>query len=560
MIPNRLREYDAVQPAAGTATIARRDVDVRRLPWVRPLASEYAERFWTVAEFFAGDPWSPAGWRDAVARVHAHRHDTNGVADVLLAQAQRRGAPPASIDAIRQLRDADTVAVVTGQQAGLFGGPLYTLLKALTAIQLAARVREEQGVRAVAIFWVDAEDHDWEEVRSCAVLDQNLEYRTVSLGVPEGAGERPVASITLGDDVERAIAELEQALQPTEFTAEVIGALRECYQPARGMSEAFARWLERLLGDRGLVVFESADRAAKPFVAELFARELSEPGRTSALALASGEAMRLKGHEPQVVPQPESVALFKLDGGRRPIRVRGDHLLIDDRPVSRDALIEEARGHPERFSPNVLLRPLVQDTLFPTIAYVSGPSELAYLGQLRDVYARFDIAMPLIYPRASATLLDSGSTRFLSRYDVPLEALRAQDESALNRLLDSQLPPAVEHALHEADIAVRQRMTAIVESVSSIDPTLAGATQTTLGRMQHDLHTLHNKIIHAAKKKDETLRRQFARAQAQAFPAGHPQERAIGIPFFLNRYGWSLLTRLEAELPLETGKHWILTP
>lgn len=560
MVPKRLQQYDAVQPAAGTATIARRDVDVRRLPWVRPLASEYAERFWTVAEFFAGDPWSPAGWRDAIARVHAHQRDTNAIAEVLLAQAHRRGAPPASIDAIEQLRDPRTVAIVTGQQAGLFGGPLYTLLKALTAIQLAARVRDEQGVSAVAIFWVDAEDHDWEEVRSCAVLDQNLEYRSIALGVPEGAGERPVASIALDEDIERAISELEHALQPTEFTAEVIAALRDCYQPARGMSESFARWLERLLGHRGLVVFESADRTAKPFVAELFARELSEPGRTSALALAAGEAMRRKGHEPQVVPQPESVALFKLDGGRRPIRVRGDQLLVDERPIARGVLVAEARTHPEGFSPNVLLRPLVQDTLFPTIAYISGPSELAYLGQLKEVYARFGLPMPLIYPRASVTLLDSASMRFLNRYDVPLEALRPQDESALNRLLESQLPPAVEHALHEADIAVRDRMTALVESVAAIDPTLSGAAQTTLGRMEHDLHTLHNKIIHAAKKKDETLRRQFARAQAQAFPGGHPQERTLGIPFFLNRYGWSLITRLEAELPLETGKHWILTP
>jgi uncharacterized protein YllA (UPF0747 family) len=168
--------------------------------------------------------------------------------------------------------------------------------------------------------------------------------------------------------------------------------------------------------------------------------------------------------------------------------------------------------------------------------------------------------MPLIYPRASVTLLDSASMRFLSKYDVPLEALRPQDESALNRLLESQLPPAVEHALREADAAVRDRMTALIESVAAIDPTLTGAAQTTLGRMEHDLHTLHNKIIHAAKKRDETLRRQFARAQAQAFPDGHPQERTLGIPFFLNRYGWSLITRLEAELPLETGKHWILTP
>jgi bacillithiol biosynthesis cysteine-adding enzyme BshC len=391
------------------------------------------------------------------------------------------------------------------------------------------------------------------------VLDGDLTLRTVALGEPEGAGELPVARLVLGPDAERAVDDLEAALQPTEFTAEIAGALRDIYRPGVRMADAFARWMDRLLGSRGLIVFESADPAAKPMVAELFAHELNEPGRTSALALSAGEAMRALGHEPQVVPQPDSVALFRLNGGRRGIRVRDGRFLIDEDAVDANALVAEARQFPDRFSPNVLLRPLVQDTLFPTVAYVSGPSELAYLGQLKAVYERFNVPMPLIYPRASVTLLDSASTRFLFRYSLPLEQLRAQDESALNHLLESQLPASVEQALAEADRSVREQMARLVDAVGQVDPTLAGAARTTLGRMEHDLRTLHNKIIHAAKKRDETLRRQFSRAQALAFPAGHPQERTLGLPFFLNRYGWALVDRLEAELPLETGKHYVLT-
>jgi bacillithiol biosynthesis cysteine-adding enzyme BshC len=391
------------------------------------------------------------------------------------------------------------------------------------------------------------------------VLDGDLTLRTIALGEPEGAGELPVARIVLGADAERAVNELEAALPPTEFTTEIAGALREIYQPGVRMADAFARWMDRLLGSRGLIVFESADASAKPMVADLFARELDEPGRTSALALSAGEAMRALGHEPQVIPQPDSVALFRLNGGRRGIRVRDGRFIIDEDMVDATALVAEARQHPDRFSPNVLLRPLVQDTLFPTVAYVSGPSELAYLGQLKSVYERFDVPMPLIYPRASVTLLDSASARFLGRYSLPLEQLRAQDESALNHLLEAQLPAAVEQALTAVDVSVKEHMATLVDAVGQLDPTLAGAARTTLGRMEHDLRTLHNKIIHAAKKRDETLRRQFSRAQALAFPGGHPQERTLGLPFFLNRYGWALVDRLEAELPLETGKHYVLT-
>ena len=166
-----------------------------------------------------------------------------------------------------------------------------------------------------------------------------------------------------------------------------MSSLRAAYRPGVGMADAFARWLETLLGPHGLVVYDSSDPAAKPLVADLFARELGAAGRTAALAKAAGDALTARGHQPQVIPQPDSVALFHLDGARRPIRRQGDQFVAGESTFTVDALTEQARTSPNLFSPNVLLRPLVQDTLFPTICYVAGPSELAYLGQLRGVYA-----------------------------------------------------------------------------------------------------------------------------------------------------------------------------
>ena len=162
-------------------------------------------------------------------------------------------------------------------------------------------------------------------------------------------------------------------------------------------------------------------------------------GRTASLAATAGETLASRGHQPQVVPQADSVSLFHLDGARRPIRRQGDRFMIGDDARTGQALAEEAAATPARFSPNVLLRPIVQDTLFPTICYVAGPSELAYLGQLGGVYKQFGVPMPLMYPRASATLLDSAAARFLSRYNLAIEELQPQDESALNRLLQTQL-------------------------------------------------------------------------------------------------------------------------
>jgi bacillithiol biosynthesis cysteine-adding enzyme BshC len=548
--PATARNPDASVPAG---------VDVRTLAWMRPLLGDYAFNFQRVAPLYAGDPASKEAWAGAIARSQAHVRDRAAIAAIVAAQQEHREAPSPARDAAARLADPRTVVVATGQQAGAFGGPLFTLLKAITAIQLSERTSAEHGVPAVAVFWVDAEDHDWEEVRSCTVLDAEFQPRTITLADPEGAGELPVAALKLDGRIEQTTDDLAALLADTDFTPWVNTAVRAAYRPGAGMAEAFSRWIESVLGPHGLVVFESADPAAKRLATPIFVRELESPGQTAALATSAGEQLAECGHQPQVVPQPGSVSLFHLDGKRLPIRPDGDRFLVGDKPVTLAALQQEARSDPAHFSPNVLLRPLVQDTLFPTICYVCGPSELAYLGQLRGVYQHFGLPMPLIYPRATATIVDGAAARFLNRHHVPLDELRTRDESALNNLLQAQLPPEIEGSLKDAEDALRASLQRVIEAMPALDPTLAGAAKTTMGKMEHDLRALRGKVIQAAKRRDETLRRQFTRAQAQIFPLGHPQERTLTLVYFLNRYGPGLVDALRVQLPLEMGRHWILT-
>jgi bacillithiol biosynthesis cysteine-adding enzyme BshC len=525
---------------------------------MRPLSGEYAFDFPNVAALYAGDPQAPEAWRETADRVRRRPRDRAEVAAALAAQQDRRGSPGPSRDAAAQLANSDTLAVVTGQQAGVFGGPLFTILKAITTIQLARRAARELGAPVVPVFWVDAEDHDWNEIASCTILDAERQPRTITLAPPEGAGERPVATLTLDKSIDTALSELAAALPPTEFTSWVVDGLRSTYRPGIGVADAFARWLELLLGAHGLVVFDAAEPAVKPLLRDLFRHEIATPGRTAALAIEAGQAMSARGHAPQVAPQADSVSLFRLDATRKPIRLDGDRFVAGDESFTGPALESEAQSNPERFSPNVLLRPLVQDTLFPTICYVAGPSELAYLGQLGEVYRHFDLPMPLIHPRATATLVDSATARFLQKYDVRFEDLQPQDEATLNRLLEAQLPPTVDAALNDAEAAIRRSMERVVDAVAAVDTTLASAAKTTLGKMDHELKALRGKVIQTAKKRDETLRRQFIRAQGQTFPQGHPQERTLSVVYFLNLYGPALIDRLLEELPTDVGQHWVL--
>jgi len=534
-------------------------VDVRRFPWIRRLAADYAYDFGAVAPFFSGDPSDRTAWADAIARSQAYERRRADIAAVIAGQQQRRNAPPRAREAGRLLADSRTVAIVTGQQAGLFGGPLFTLLKALTALKLANQVSRDHSVPVVAIFWIDAEDHDWEEIRSCTVFDADLTSRTVSLPPRPGAEPAPVATIKLDDAVVGVLDETERVLPPTAFREDLLAELRRSYAPGTGMADAFGQWLEQVLGGRGLVVYDSSDARSKPLVSSVFARELSMPGQTVKLASLAGSDLIARGYHAQVHPQDDSAALFRIEGGRRAIRRQDGQFIVGDERFPTDALLRQATERPTGFSPNVLLRPVVQDTIFPTICYVAGPNELAYLGQLRGVYQHFGVPMPLMYPRASATLLDSAAVRFLTKYKLPLEALQAQDEAALNELLRAQIPPVVEESFTVASQTIEQQMTRLVEAIPALDPTLEGAARSTLARMQHDLQTLHGKMIQAAKRRDETLRRQFIRARALAFPGGHAQERTIGFVSFLNQYGPALVERLDGELPLDLGRHWIVT-
>lgn len=548
-------------PDALTSGLVRDSIAYARLPWIRPLVDAATRQYDTVASLFHGNPADPAAWRETITRVNGRKRDRAAIARVLDAQLTRRGAPAQARAAAAELATQDAVAVVTGQQAGLFGGPLYTLLKAITTIQLARQASGRHGVPVVPVFWVDGEDHDWNEIRSAHVLDREHAPVAVTANDLPGAGDRSVGALTFDETIVETIDALAAALQPTEFTSGVIEALRTHYRPGVSPAVACAGWLDTLLGHEGLVVFDASDPAAKPLVADLFAREFRTPCQTAKLAREAGERMAGAGHSAQIVPNDDVVCVFRVtETGRQAIRCREGRFVVGDEETTGDVLAADALAHPERYSPNVLLRPLVQDTLFPTVCYVAGPSELAYHAQLGAVYETFGVEAPMVACRASATLVDGAALRFFERSGMALEELQPQDESALNRLLASQMPPEVDETFTSLDALISESAPRLTAAATAVDPTLAGAADTTVSRMRETVKALHGKILQASKKKDETLRRQFTRTRNLTFPGGHPQERHLNIAYFVNRYGLDLGSRLIDGLPVTADAHYVVVP
>jgi len=558
-----LKQYEGVTtnlPQASTA-LGLDSIDLRRLSWTARFLEDYCHDFGRLEPFFVGPPTAPDTWRRAIAERQKWSGAAPGIADIATRQLTARGAPREALASAARLRDSETVCVVTGQQAGLFGGPMYTLLKAMTAIKIARQVTDEHGVHAVPVFWVDAEDHDLAEINTCGVLTSDLEHRSVSFSLA-GAANRPASAVELPASVTDVVTELRALLQPTEFSDDLFDRLSATYRPGISIVDAFAGWLDLILGRHGLVVFDASDGAAKLLVRSIFSQELEVVGQTSRLAATAGDELSGLGYHAQVTPSPDAVSLFSLDGGRNAIRRHdGDDDSFDVGPDRQSVaeLRRRAERDPSAFSPNVLLRPVVQDALFPTVGYVAGPSELAYLGQLRKVYEHFDVPMPVVYPRATVTIADRSMLKFLARYPVGFENLQTQDDGVLNRLLASLLPASVEQAVVETEQAIASRLTALASQVSDVDPTLVGAVDTTRGKMERDISQLRGKIVQAAKRRNETLRRQFHRARNQAFPGGDPQERSVSGVYFLNRYGPHLVDQLLDDLPVEIGQHWLVT-
>ena len=320
---DRLRQYGAVQSDVAPVSASAMAVDIRTFPWIRRLASDYAFAFEHVAPFFAGDPATSAAWADTIARSQRFTRKPAELARIIAAQQAERQAPAASRDAAARLADPATRVVITGQQAGLFGGPLFTLLKAITTMKLAAKVSGEHHVPVVPVFWIDAEDHDWPEVSGCTVLDSELAATTVRLADLPGAGAQSIARLTLNDAAVTAIDQLAAALPDTEFKTELLDHLRTAYVSGRGMATAFGVFLEQVLGPHGLVVYNSSDPAAKPLARDVFAHELRHPGETARIAARAGDALVAK------MPKEEFQA---------------SHILVDDEAKAKELIAQIEKG------------------------------------------------------------------------------------------------------------------------------------------------------------------------------------------------------------------------
>ncbi len=523
------------------------------LPGLSSLFVHYATVYEPLAAFYAGDYRKPSVRRELARRTAAHPRDRETLVQVLLVQQERWGLDDPTRKHIEALRDPESVVVVAGQQVGLFGGPLFTLYKALTLVKLAQALADELSRPVVPVFWLAGEDHDYEEVASVTVL-KGAEPVTLRLEHPDSTYAGPVGRLTLPETIQALLEVLADQLPPTDFRDPLLALLRETYRPGVSFQDAFARLLKRWMPeDVGLVLIDPDDARLKALARPLFERELTDWETAHRRLEAVSQTLATHYH---VQVQTRPLKLFLLTDRRRiPLEVEpaGFRLRNEDRVLSRTEILQLLQESPERFSPGVLLRPLYQDWLLPTLAYVAGPAEVAYWAQLKPLYEWAGIPMPLVYPRALVMLVEPRIARWLQRYHVRPEALQEDPDRLFHRLVQAQLDGELEAAFEEARQQLRTLGTRLRPLVERVDSSLGPATEAWVTGLEHELDQFRRRVLKAGKRREATLRDQIVRARNSLFPTGVLQERVLSPVYFLNKYGLGLPQRLLHALSLDTS-------
>jgi bacillithiol biosynthesis cysteine-adding enzyme BshC len=513
------------------------------------------------ADFFSGKaagfyPHSPrfADWAQAEAKtIRYDEQRRNRVADVLRKQNLGWGASPKTLQNVERFKNGAS-AVVTGQQVALFGGPLFSILKALTAIKLAEEARPT-GIDAVPIFWLATEDHDFVEVNHANFLGKektSLRRIEVGAGGLEGAS---VSARPLTNDVEAAVASAAELMGDSEVT----DLLRKVYRPGETLGSAMARLFAKLFADFGLILLDPSAPEIHRIASPLFLEAIRHAEELDKKLLQRGKELEAAGYHHQVKVTGSSTLLFSLESGARlPVKRVNGKFVIGKEQVSAAELEKRISQAPEKFSANVLLRPVMQDFLLPTLGYVGGPAEVAYFAQCEVVYKTLLDRVTPVLPRCSATLVEERQQKILQKFSISLlDVFQGTDD--LKRLLARRVLPAdLQKKFDAATEQLEASLDSIIATLQHLDPTLADAAKRSASKMRYQLKRLRDHAIAAELRRSEVLSRKAEELSTILFPNRNLQEREIAGVSFLARHGIDLLHKLHATLQTSCPGHQIV--
>ena len=528
----------------------------QQIPHTTRLFLDYLSYVPSVRSMYPRSPIFSEWVKDESQRVVYDPARRSRVSEILERQNRAWGASSKTLANIERLRGG-ALAAVTGQQVGLFGGPLFAIFKALTAVKLADHAAAA-GVECVPVFWLATEDHDLAEVNHVALHSEQ--------GLPEplavasnAVADAPVGTVKFGPEIDPVVERAAALLGDSEVTT----WLRQAYRPGETLGSAFGLLFARLFADWGVILLDPADKDLHDLAKPLFRAAIERASDLDEALLARGKEIEAAGYHQQVKVTSATTLLFEVkDGARTAVRRRTNgadgEFAVGDERISNKELIDRIESAPEKFNANVLLRPVMQDYLLPTLVYTGGAAEVAYFAQVGVVYEKLLGRVTPILPRFSATLVEPKPERILTRYQLGLPDVFQGPEKVREAIAARSLPPDLQGRFTEAYASVEQSMTALRESIGKLDSTLVDTAESTQASMSNQIDRLRARVSRAEQQRNEVISRHADALSNALFPHKALQEREVAGVSFVARYGPQLLADLYQTIHPDCHDHQVI--
>ncbi|MNO13384.1 putative cysteine ligase BshC [compost metagenome] len=537
-----------------------------QLSFAGPLAEVYINQFSAVELLYESDPSQSESWTERAVWLDQTEHtrvDRKALATRLREYNGRYNPDPAVGRAIGQLELPGTAVIVGGQQSGVFTGPLLVVYKAVTILKAAKAASDRLNRPVVPVFWIAGEDHDWDEVNHTYVLSPDLQVRRIRMH--RGAMDRLPVSFTKveAEAWEKAVSELEQLLPDSEHKAGIMELVRCCSEDADNLTAHFAKLIGALFGKHGLVLLDSSDPELRRLEMPVFERMIRQNDELESAYNETVRDMAGLGYEPSAEVAENGANLFYISERERLLLFKRNGRFEDRKgkvTFTADELLEELREHPERFSNNVLTRPLMQDSLLPVLGSVLGPGEIAYWGLTRKAFQKLGLKMPLLLPRESFTVIDGTIQKHMKKYELSWNDVKDPEVFHRKRSawLAAQERMQVDERFDEVVAAFGELYAPLLEELAGVESGLSRLGTVNRDKILDQIEYLRGKAKDAMEKIHETGLRHFDRIQLSLFPLNKPQERVYNLFDTLNRFGMDWIEDL-LDIPYElTGKHRII--
>lgn len=462
---------------------------------------------------------------------------------------------------IKLLESSKTLAVITGQQLGILSGPLYTIYKIITAIKLSSQLNERYtDFNFVPVFWMESDDHDFNEVHQINILNNENNLVTIKYkeDVSDDAIRASVGNLIIDESINEFFNQLELNLRQTEFKSNIISKLREIYSTGKSFKESFHKLLFWLFDEYGLIIFDPSTDEVKKALKPIFLTEINN-FRVHTQKLVSVSATLEEVYHAQVKVKPVNL-FYHIENGRYSIEPVDEifKLRRKRKQFTKDEIIQEINEHPERFSPNVLLRPITQDYLFPTAFYVAGPSEISYFAQIHPLYEFFEIETPIIYPRSSATLVEKSVLTFMEKYDLTMRDVFLGTDHLKEKILSSVAENNIDSIFEDATKNLNLIFDELKEKLFAIDKTISDSANRYREKVMFAINELKFKAERAHESRFETIIRQISKLSNLLYPNENLQERELNYFYFANKFGEEFHRKLYEELSISEFEHQVI--